>query len=455
MNTSTIIALAAAALAATTALSTAAEARGFGGGMRGFGGGMRAAPMRMNSFKPAASFKSFRPASAFKSKPSFVKREFKPARSFVHKAPKVFKPSKAQHKITRHIRSEPKVTKHIKPVHKLPKQIAKHDIKPRPGQALKQLKMAKQINALKSFKKGPLANKTLAKMKANKLFGNKLLGNKLAGNKMFGNKMFGNKVGMLKSKPLFTKLNPSLKLKAMHFDLAGKKFSPVKKAWWDGKHWWFGAAALSWVFVDGYWYYGDEHVYWENDAWRTDSGFVAECLDCETEYVTRTRVASVGTAGPDVTPAQTVTRTSTQGQSSDEQTASAKARRSGDEQKTSGPATSSDKPVKTAVEDAKTKTTTPMSTEAVLIKSDTTGFTEQTSEIPVEPTTATQEIVDPVAETTGAALTTRVAEATVEPVANTDATVSPEAGEPAASPVIDCKRFVPAVGMTVSVPCGK
>lgn len=444
MNKSTIIALVTAALAATTALSTAAEARGFGGGgFRSFGGGMRAAPMR--TFKAAPSFKAFKAKPAFKSvkplksKPSFVKREFKPSRSISHKSvvnktPKSFKRIKNENKFTKNVKPAPKFTKINKTV--------KHNIKPIQGKALKNIKMAKQ---LKLLKKGPLAKPMLAKLKSNKLFGHKLAGNKMLANKMMGNKLLGNKLAFKGAKPLFTKLNPSMKQKAMHFDFMGKKYSPMKKAWWDGKHWWFGPAALSWVFVDGYWYYGDEHVYWEDNAWRTGSGFVAECLDCGTEYVTRTRVASVGHA-----PSQSVNRTATRSSSADDE-ASSKA----SVKRASAPDKDADKPVKpakSAADDASTKTTTPMSTEAVLIRSNTAELAEPAGELP---SVADAPAGETTTETPAVAGPTQVAEVALDPAATNDAALpAATEAEPAASPVIDCKRFVPAVGMTVSVPCG-
>lgn len=456
MNKSTIIALVTAALAATTALSTAAEARGFGGGgFRGFGGGgMRSAPMR--SFKAAPSFKAFKakPASSVmksvKSKPSFVKREFKPSRAIKQKSTasttqKSFKRIKPESKVAKHVKPAPKLTK----MNKFTKitKTAKHTVKPNQGKALKQIKMAKQ---LKLLKKGPQAKPMLAKLKTNKLFGHKLAANKMLGNKMLGNKLLGNKLALKGAKPMFTKLNPVMKQKAMHFDFMGKKYSPMKKAWWDGKHWWFGAAALSWVFVDGYWYYGDEHVYWEDDAWRTESGFVAECLDCSTEYVTRTRVATVGTAASDDTPSQPVTRTVTRTTSADDEAPSKSPAK-----RTSAPAKDADKqvkPLKSAGNDTDTKTTTPMSTEAVLIRSNTAELAEPTGELP---SVAEAPAGDTTTGTAAVAEPTQVAEVAVDPAATNDAGVpAATETEPAASPVIDCKRFVPAVGMTVSVPCG-
>ena len=101
-----------------------------------------------------------------------------------------------------------------------------------------------------------------------------------------------------------------------------------------------------------------------------------------------------------------------------------------------------DKPVKTAGNDGKTKTTTEMSTEAVLIKSNTSGLPGSEGEPAGEPATTAADPAEPVGVKVAAA---------VDPTAPmTDA----GSADTEASPAIDCKRFVPAVSMTISVPCG-
>lgn len=404
MTSKTFLALA-AALAFSTSLSSGAEARGFGGG--GFGGGrmgggmFRSAPMKMSTFKAPAmkmqSFKAHKIAPVKTFKPSFKQnavRHFKPAKTLVHKEPK-FK----------------NLAKHLK-----------HDVKPKLD--------AKKIHVTKN----------LDKLKANKLFAHKLNAHKLAQAKLNMGKLNVIKPGHAKlafHHPKSLKLLPAAQLqKAMPFDAMGKKYSMMKKAWWDGKHWWKGA--LAWTFIGGAWYYGDDLWYEEDGVWRTESGFLAECLDCEPVVVTRTRVASSdGASSGGGSTAAAASRTTSAG--------------SGSPASGNGPA--KDKPVKTAAEDGKTKTTTEMSTEAVLIKSNTAGIPgtegETLVEPPAETAAASPDATEPgkeAVQVAEAAVTVPAAGATMN-----DATTS----EPAASPSLDCKRFVPTVSMTISVPCGK
>ncbi len=418
MTSKTFLALA-AALAFSTALSSGAEARGFGGGgfggARMGGGGMfRSAPMKMSTFKAPAfkapamkmqTFKAHRIAPVKTFKPSNVTKHVKPAKTFVHKEPK-FKEPKFKN-----------VAKHLK-----------HDVKPKLD--------AKKVHVTKN----------LDKLKANKLFAHKLNANKIAQDKLKMGKLNVIKPGHAKlafHHPKSLKLLPAAQLqKALPFDAKGNKYSMMKKAWWDGKHWWKGT--LAWTFIGGAWYYGDDLWYEEDGVWRTESGFLAECLDCEPVVVTRTRVASsdpVPSGGGSTSAAASKTSSSGSGSPG-----------SSGGSASSGNGASKDKPVKTAADDGKTKTTTEMSTEAVLIRSNTSGIPGTEGETLVEPPAeiaASPDATEPGKEAV------QVAEAVVPAPAGgatmNDATTS----EPAASPALDCKRFVPTVSMTISVPCGK
>jgi hypothetical protein len=381
MKTHTIIALAAAALAVTTALSTAAEARGMGGHFGGGGGFGRAhigSSMRMSTFKapsakPAFKVHTFKSQTfkAVRSKPNFVKHDFRKVRSLVHKEPKILK----------------------------------HALKPKLD--------AHKLNTAK----------TLLKLKTNKMLAHKNMPGWL---KPGAFKHVGVQHAAFKHGPA-PKLTSFQLQKAMHFDFKGNKYSAMKKAWFDGKHWWKGA--LAWLFIDGIWYYGDEPWYEVDGVWTTQSGFTAECLDCEPVVVKKTYVSTLAEpSGSNGTGSATPSGAS-----------------SGKSAPKSADAT------QPAGNDAKTKTTTPMSTEAVLIKSNTSEV-EQPADQPTELATTTTTGTGP--EVTPAPAT-KVAEAVIEPAPAATEAEAPAAADPAASPLVDCKRFVPAAGMTISVPCGK
>ena len=74
---------------------------------------------------------------------------------------------------------------------------------------------------------------------------------------------------LVKHVTLAHKLTDQQYARAKLSDSKGRHFDAIKKAWTDGKgHWWFGHFA--WVFIDDNWYYGNARWTYNDGDWSCD-----------------------------------------------------------------------------------------------------------------------------------------------------------------------------------------
>lgn len=229
----------------------------------------------------------------------------------------------------------------------------------------------------------------------------------------------------------------AMKLTADHFKVAkimdgkGNHFSATKKMWFDGKHWWKGRWA--WLFINGAWYYGNSPWTQTESGWTsTDTVYRPECVDCGGAPKT---VTAAMVPPPPAGPAgakKVVTAVK--------------------------PPCVQPKPVGAGPADAgaQTQTDEPMATAG----SDQAQQEPTVTGIPgsapqgCKPGNGTEMGTDGAT----AKIDPATSEATVQPITTTpgEATVSPAAVGPSSpSPTAtECRQFVPAIGMTIEVPCG-
>ena len=173
-------------------------------------------------------------------------------------------------------------------------------------------------------------------------------------------------------------------------DSQGRRYDAAKKAWTDGKgHWWFGRFA--WVYIDDVWYYGNARWVYTDAEWSCDDAVMAQ-------QPTRMRAvepAPIAAAAPLVVKSKPVIEAS--------------------------PTEASPKSIKPASLASKL----PLA-PAPLGQLQQTGTTVATTELPSIETAAL--VTPPII--------------TANPV---------DAAQPASA--VECKRFLPSVSMTISVPC--
>ena len=79
---------------------------------------------------------------------------------------------------------------------------------------------------------------------------------------------------LVKHVTLAHKLTDQQYARAKLSDSKGRHFDAIKKGWTDGKgHWWYGHFA--WVFVDDTWYYGNARWSYNDGDWSCDDAFRA------------------------------------------------------------------------------------------------------------------------------------------------------------------------------------
>lgn len=429
----------AAALALSSALTPAAEARGGGGGGH-FGGGMHfGGSSSLHTFKPqnlsTSSFKSFKATNN-------TTRH--------HDTVKVFKPKITHHETTTRRRVDKHIDKHVEPKPIALKHIVKHD-KPQVTHIVRHKHVvANTGERIKKLHTPPLALHTAQLARKDKVLHNIT--------------PLHSTVLKLKTQPV--KLSQAQYQTAKIVDSHGHHYDASKKMWFDGKHWWRGVWA--WLFIDGVWYYGNRPWIEADGGWTTDGANTPVCVDCDGTTVATvaatgtgtTSLASVASGKAAVASSQPVT-----GKPADARPVTVDKvafHKSDDVAKLHhGAKDGADKPRVKPLETAslgaaaatctqtagtatnRTATTGPTGAEAV----ESPGMTHDSEALPVTsgPAAAPADCAKP-------ATGTAIAMATGgQPAATSTATSEPQTV--AADRPTECRQFVPAIGMTIEVPC--
>ena len=245
-----ILAAATAALIVTSALTPPAEARGGGFGGGGFGGGMHLGGGSLRSMG-TSSFKSETRSISRHVEPKFLAPKVALPRKIIE--PKqVFIPKKVFKQETTQIAHVVKAKPHVEPAPRV-QRIVKHV----PVQIAKPVTLTKRID-----------------VNAQPLHKSRLL--PAAGAVAGAAALHTLANGKPKIQPV--RLTADHYLKAKVVDLHGHKYDAAKKMWWDGKHWWRGLWA--WLFIDGVWYYGNQPWVQADGGWSAGSANAPVCVDC-------------------------------------------------------------------------------------------------------------------------------------------------------------------------------